>query len=130
MKKILLTFPIIISITIFLYPNTTNSFSGGSPGGKTNSPNDIAANASNNACNSCHYAALGDESDVSITTNIPSSGWIPNNTYTITASIQNSGITKFGFELTAEKSDNNNKYGTFLLTNPAETKYVNNNNEI
>ncbi len=130
MKKLLIAFSILLGIAIFFYPTKTISFGGGSPGGKTGSPNDIATNPNQNACNSCHYAAIGDVNDVSITTNIPSSGWTPNSIYTITTSIQNSTITKFGFELTSERAGDFIKYGTFLLTNPTETKFVNNNNAI
>lgn len=38
----------------------------------------------------------------SISTSIPASGYVPGQTYTITASINKSGHNKFGFELTSE----------------------------
>jgi hypothetical protein len=44
--------------------------------------------------------------------------------------INQSGINKFGFEITAEKNSGNTKTGSFLVTNSAEMKFVNNNTAI
>ena len=123
MKKYLLLFPITIAIAIFFYPTTSISNAGGSPGGKTGSPNDGAA-----SCTGCHYAGTG--TGATITTNIPTNGYIPNQVYTITADIIHSGINKFGFEITSEKNSGNTKTGSFLLTNSAEMKFANNNTAI
>ena len=122
MKKSLLLIPITIAISIFFYPTTSISNAGGSPGGKTDSPNDGAS------CTGCHYAGAGTGS--AITTNIPTSGYIPNQVYTITANVNHSGITKFGFEITAERNSGNAKTGSFLVTNSAEMKFTNNNTAI
>ena len=123
MKKSLLLIPITIAIAIFFYPTTSISNSGGSPGGKTGSPNDGAA-----SCTGCHYAGTG--TGATITTNIPTNGYVPNQVYTITANINHSGINKFGFEITSEKNSGNTKTGSFLITNSAEMKFVNNNTAI
>ena len=121
MKKSLLLIPICIGLSIFFYPTTSNSNGSGSPGGKTGSPSDGAS------CTGCHYAGLG--TGATITTNIPPSGYVPNQTYTITANINQSGINKFGFEITAEEANfGSAKTGSFLITNSNETKFVNNNN--
>ena len=122
MKQSLLLIPITIAIAIFFYPKTSISNAGGSPGGKTDSPNDGAS------CTGCHYAGAGTGS--AITTNIPTSGYIPNQVYTITANVNHSGITKFGFEITAERNSGNAKTGSFLVTNNAEMKFTNNNTAI
>ena len=124
MKKSLLFIPICIGLSIFFYPTTSNSNASGSPGGKTGSPDDGGA-----SCTGCHYAGVG--TGATITTNIPSSGYIPNQVYTVTANINQTGINKFGFEITAEEANfGSAKKGNFLVTNSAETKFVNNNTAI
>jgi hypothetical protein len=122
MKKSLLIIPVSIVLAIFFYPTTSISNAGGSPGGKTDSPSDGAS------CTGCHYAGAG--TGAIITTNIPANGYTPNQVYTITANINHSGINKFGFEITAEKNSGNTKTGSFLVTNSAEMKFVNNNTAI
>ena len=122
MKKSLLLIPVTIALAIFFYPTTSISNAGGSPGGKTDSPSDGAS------CTGCHYAGAGN--GAIITTNIPANGYTPNQVYTITANINQSGINKFGFEITAEKNSGNTKTGSFLVTNSAEMKFVNNNTAI
>ena len=66
MKKTLLILPIALATAIFFYPTISTSNAGGSPGGKTDSPNDGAS------CTGCHYA--GAETGATITTNIPAIG--------------------------------------------------------
>ena len=120
MKKILTLFSITFALAIFFYPTTSNSNASGSPGGKTGSPTDGAS------CTGCHYAGIG--TGATITTDIPSSGYIPNQVYTITAEVSQTGISKFGFEITAEEANfGSAKTGSFLVTNSTETKFVNNN---
>ena len=123
MKKSLLFIPICIALAMFFYPTTSNSNATGSPGGKTGSPTDGAS------CTGCHYAGVG--TGATITTNIPSSGYVPTQVYTVTANINQSGISKFGFEITAEEANFlSAKKGSFLVTNSNETKFVNNNDAI
>lgn len=123
MKNNLLIIPIAIALMTLFYPTKSNSNSTGSPGGKTGSPTDNAS------CTNCHYSGIG--TGATITSNIPSTGYIPNQVYTITANITQSGINKFGFEITAEEANfGSNKAGTFFVTNNTETKAVNNNKAI
>jgi len=124
MKKYLLL--ITIALSILFYPTTSNSNGTGSPGGKTNSPND----ASN--CTGCHPGTLNSGAGTtSITTSIPSSGYVPGNIYTISANIEEVGIFKFGFEISAEEANfGSAKTGSFIVTNSSETKFVNNNTAI
>jgi hypothetical protein len=64
-----------------------------------------------------------------ITTNIPGTGYIPGESYTITATGTHSGVGKFGLEVTAE--DNSDaKTGTFIVTNSEENKLTNNDQAI
>lgn len=90
----------------------------GSPGGKTGSPGD-----GNATCTQCHGGTASAQTGW-ITTNIPATGWIPGQTYTITATLTHSGANRYGFELTAENSTGT-KTGTFSLINASETKLTN-----
>tara|TARA_B100000902_G_scaffold220944_1_gene209824 strand:- start:1242 stop:2036 length:795 start_codon:yes stop_codon:yes gene_type:complete len=117
MKKIISIISILILFLIIFYPNKTVSNGAGSPGGRTGSISDVST------CKDCHYSGNGNGG--TITSNIPSSGYIPGQTYTITTTIQDTGIFKFGFEITAE-DNNGNKRGNFLITNSNETKAINN----
>jgi hypothetical protein len=122
MKKYLLLITITIALTIFFYPTTSNSNGTGSPGGKTNSPND----ASN--CTGCHSGTLNSGiGTANITSNIPIDGYVIGNNYTITLSGIKANCTKFGFELTAENGFT--KSGNFMLTDNT-TKFVNANNAV
>jgi hypothetical protein len=95
--------------------------SGGSPGARTNSPLD----GSN--CTDCHTGTASTVNDW-ITTNIPGTGYVPGQTYEITATGTHGGVQKFGFELTAE--DGSSKVGSFEITNATETKLVNSDNSV
>jgi hypothetical protein len=123
MKKLLSLFAITICLAILFYPETTIGKLNGSPGGKTGSPTDNAS------CTNCHNAGAG--TGATITTNIPATGYIAGNVYTITANINQSGVNTFGFEITAEEANfGSSKTGTFFVTNSTETKLVNSNTAI
>jgi len=118
MKKLLSFFVFVIFLAIFFYPETTISMLTGSPGGKTGSPMD------NSDCTSCH-AVLGTVvTTTNITSDIPATGYVPGNIYTITANFP--AFDARGFEITCEENVNNTKIGTFFITNPIETQLVNN----
>ncbi len=78
-------------------------YGSGSPGNLTGSPGD-----SNQTCTNCHSAGASYNLAPTISTNIPGSGYELGQTYSITVSTSSSGADAFGFELTAEKSDNSN----------------------
>ena len=92
------------------------SFVGGSPGGKTGSPGD----GSN--CTGCH---AGTPQNVGgwIRSDIPEGGYVPGETYTITAKGMHEGVAKFGFELTAENAAGAKK-GTFAVTDVVKTQLL------
>ena len=94
------------------------SYTGGSPGGKTGSPGDGGA-----TCTQCHAGTAQPQGGL-ISTTVPFSGYEPGETYTVTVSANMSGISKYGFELTAE-SNGGVKQGTFSVTDPARVKKVN-----
>jgi len=123
MHKFLSFTTIITTIIILSYPTISNSNTSGSVGAKTGSPSDGAS------CTQCHYSAT--ENGAIITSNIPADGYIPGELYTINVDITQTGISKFGFEITSEESNfGSEKKGTFIVTNSIETKLVNNNNSI
>ncbi|MEJ2594033.1 MAG: T9SS type A sorting domain-containing protein [bacterium] len=98
-------------------------YSGGSPGGKTGSPGDGGAN-----CTQCHTGTPQDATGW-ITTDIPSEGYLPGETYTITATGIHSGVGKFGFESTSE-DDAGTKKGEILITDASQTQLTNNNSAV
>jgi len=117
MKKVLLLITICIGLSIFFYPTISNTENNGSPGEMTNSPLD------GQNCTSCHSGTINSGGGTAtITHNIPLTGYIVGNAYTITLTGFEFGCAKFGFELTAE--DSISKVGTFLITNSTETKYA------
>jgi len=123
MKKSIFIFGSIIAVAILFYPQSTIGKLTGSPGGKTGSPMD------NSDCTSCHNVQGTTVTTTNITSNIPSDGYIPGNTYTITANLVNAG-TPNGFEITCEENTSNTKTGILFNTNPSATQLVNNGNAI
>ena len=85
------------------------SFSGGNGSALSGSPGD-----GGNNCTQCHSGSANN-SNISITTNIPGTGYEFNKEYDIT--ITNSGGgSRNGFQVTAERDFNNAKIGTFRST--------------
>ena len=93
MKRLLFLCSLALSLAIIFYPSTTISNSSGSPGNMTGAPGE-------NTCTACHssFGLNTGPGTVSLTSNIPASGYTPGNTYTVTATILDSGINQFGFE--------------------------------
>ncbi len=94
------------------------SYSSGSPGGRTGSPGD-----GGNTCTQCHGGTATNMMGW-ITSNVPSSGYVPGQTYTFTATGTHSGVQLFGFELTVETA-NGTKIGTLIITDPDRTQLAN-----
>ena len=109
MKKSLLSIVLLIVLSIVFYPQKELiSKINGSPGGKTGSP------ADGGSCIQCHddFALNSGVGIPNITSNIPSTGYVPGVTYTITSSISEAGleiINTNGKKLT-EKSFEHKKY--------------------
>ncbi len=102
--------PLLFSIAaVFLLSSFTLMYPGGSPTAKTGSPGD----GSN--CSSCHGSAATTTAG-QITSNIPASGYVPGQTYQITATNPLTGSGKFGFEVSPQ-----NVAGTQLGTLSAGT---------
>ncbi len=95
----------------------------GSPGGRTGSPGD-----NGNTCTGCHTGTATSQLGW-ISTDIPPEGYIPGNTYIITASGTHSGVVRFGFELTAEDGFGN-KVGALSILETGRTQLVNAGNSV
>lgn len=124
MKKIymFLLIPIAFGALIIFMSNT--EYSSMSPGGKTGSIGD-----GETTCVQCHSGSSVLFKDGWITSDIPSEGYIPGETYEITVSGTHSGVDKFGFEFTAEDQVGT-KVGTITVINSTETTLVNNQKAI
>ena len=121
-KTLLFTVSILLGLIFLTYPEITKGKENGSPGGKTDSPID------GQNCTGCHGGTINSGiGTATITTNIPVAGYVIGNTYTITLTGVQSGIIKFGFELTAENG--NNKTGDLIITDNT-TKLANSNNAV
>ena len=123
MKKLLSLFAITICFAILFYPETTIGKLTGSPGGETGSPMD------NSDCTSCHSVLGTQVTTTNITSNIPATGYVPGNIYTITANLP-PALSANGFEITCEENTNNTKTGVFFITNASETQLVNSGSAI
>lgn len=100
-KSLMLLIPGMAIVLMANSAGKTGSFSG--------SPGD-----SGNNCTSCHGGGSFGAS-VSVTTNIPVTGYELNTNYTITVN-NNSTATRHGFQLTAEKNTDNTKVGSFTAS--------------
>lgn len=87
------------------------------PAGYTGAP-------SESNCTSCHSGTVitsgSNWNNITLSTNIPATGYVPDSTYNITLSHTQSGIVKFGFEITALNASNA-KIGTLIITNTTTT---------
>lgn len=121
MKKIIFTILFGISAVIFLESFGTAGLGkiDGTEPGFTGSPGDSLKN-----CTACHGGNAYPESGW-ITSTIPSSGYIPGNTYTITAKNTSLGHNRFGFLVSPQKL-NGELLGTLVITDTVKTKLVGN----
>jgi len=120
MRNRIITLGLFSIVMIIVFSAFFNA--GGSHGAKTGSP------ADGNSCTQCHSGTA--QTAVSwISTDIPTSGYLAGQTYTITVKGTHASVGRFGFELTAEDA-NNTKVGTFTITNTAQTKLVNSSHAV
>jgi len=119
-KKFIISI-ILIVFALFLYEGknkTLISSTAGAPAKNSGSPGD-----GQNCATSCHG---GPAKTVNgwITTNIPSAGYSPDSTYTITAKVLCVGKTVFGFQVSPQDAIGNLK-GTLFVTNATTTQTMN-----
>ncbi len=109
---------LLIPFAALLFANSS-----GSPGGRSGSPGDGGA-----TCTACHTGTAVAQTGW-ISSNIPSNGFTPGETYEITVNAAHSGAGKFGFELTAE-TPSGNKLGGFVISDAARTKLIGGGNAV
>lgn len=110
-------------ITIFAgsYTNSLHSKNGGAPSpfNYTGSPGD----GGNTCATSCHTGTAVTPQAGWVTSNIPGTGYVAGNTYTVTATLTAAGCVKAGFEASAQ-SASGAKLGTIIVTNTTGTQLV------
>lgn len=84
---------------------------------------DKATNFRTCATSGCHSgtSVIADTAIAKITSNIPSTGYIPGTTYTFTATVNKPTYVRFGFQASPQDSVGNYK-GTMIVTNTTKTK--------
>lgn len=110
---------LITTISILFSGYKALTYSGGPPAGNTGAPGE-------NNCTSCHSGNVitsgTNWGNINLSTDIPTTGYIPDSTYNITLSHTQTGINKFGFQLTVLETTNDTKTGTLIITNSSKTK--------
>jgi len=126
MKKALLIGGSLLLMCSMIFLDTTGTLSNpnGAPASNTGAPGDL-----NQTCarSGCHNGTATDR-DGMITTNIPSTGYIAGQTYTITVSITQSGISKWGFQLSPQ-TVSGDLVGSMQLTDATRTRFVGTGNK-
>lgn len=113
MKKNLLLVILFTAVLILISYENVVTFASGAPDGKTGAPTE-------GTCISCHAGTVNSGTGTAAIS-LNDSVYAVNQSYTVTVSITQTGVTKSGFELTAMDASNN-KIGTFTLINSANTK--------
>jgi hypothetical protein len=114
-----ITFIAIILFTLGL----THSIISSPDGAPSGYAYDKASNYRSCATSGCHSgtAVFTDTSIAKITSNIPSTGYVPGQTYTFTATVNKPGYVRYGFQASPQDSVGNYK-GTMIVTNTTKTK--------
>ena len=121
MKKRLFFKILLFTIPVSAFVLMSNS--GGKTGAYSGSPGD------GNNCTACHGGSSS-ESNITITTNIPTTGYAFNTQYDVTIT-NSAGGSRNGFQVTAEKDSDNSKVGTFsTVSGSNDTRTVNGNSHI
>jgi hypothetical protein len=118
-KNLLILFSAGLVIALCSTTLSVNSSSSGAPSGKANDPASGSAN-----CTDCHsgIATNATAAQASITSTIPAAGYTPGSTYTITATVNFTGRSKFGFQISPQNATGA-LLGTLINTS-TQTKLV------
>ncbi|HNQ12923.1 MAG TPA: T9SS type A sorting domain-containing protein [Bacteroidia bacterium] len=90
--------------------------SGGAQAGHSGSP------ADGKTCIQCHNTSAVPLPNL-ISSTIPTQGYTPGATYTITAAVGQTGINKYGFQVSPQ-SANGTYLGNLVVTNPSQSKII------
>ncbi|MFM2285377.1 MAG: hypothetical protein RLZZ543_874 [Bacteroidota bacterium] len=120
MKKTLLALGVMSAVALTIVLDTTSTFSdpSGAPQSATGSP----ADGFTCAKSGCHSGTASAQ-DGLITSDVPSTGYVPGSTYNITVSITQTGISKWGFAISPQNNAGT-VLGSMIITNTTQTKLV------
>jgi hypothetical protein len=126
MKKSLLIGGAMLFMFGVLLLDTTGTLSNpsGSPASNTGSPGDLSQTC---ARSGCHSGTTSERSGL-ISSDIPASGYVAGQTYTITVSITQSGISKWGFQISPQ-TPSGALIGTLSLIENTRTRFVGSGNK-
>jgi hypothetical protein len=122
MKKslsIIATAIIVIAISMSTL-SVTHSNPSGAPAGVTGSPGD-----GNQTCarSGCHTGNAVQVQAGMISSDIPAEGYIPGQTYSITITLNQAGVSRWGFEASPQNLSGA-KIGSLVLTNTGQTRLI------
>ncbi|MFN5317225.1 MAG: choice-of-anchor V domain-containing protein [Bacteroidia bacterium] len=122
MKKIILFSSALCAIAVasVLQSPDAHSRSAGAPAQHAGAPADNSGQTC--AKSGCHNTNPATDRDGMLSSNVPETGYIPGETYSITVSVEQAGISKFGFQATAQ-DEAGNLQGSYIFTNPTETQH-------
>ena len=108
MKKVL---TVLATLAFVLVSVKSWTYRSGPGGGLSNAPNE-------GNCTSCHSGTSlnggsGSASDITLSGDFTGGGYIPDSTYTLTLKYKQSGISRWGFNLTALNASDDSPAGTF-----------------
>jgi len=72
-------------------------------------------------CASCHFGSTTRIFDSVITSNIPASGYVPNTTYSIQVKIKETGISRYGFQISPQNTKGD-FLGKLIASDPIKTQ--------
>lgn len=118
-KNLLIAISTCVAIALSLSSLSVTSDPSGAVAGVANDPS-----SGNATCTNCHSgtATTATPSQAAITSTIPAAGYTPGTTYTITATVNYTGRSMFGFQISPQNSAGT-KLGTLINTG-SQTKLV------
>lgn len=124
MKKVIIAATAIVAGFIMFSATyqTGHGNPNGAPSGAAGAPNDGGMPAGTCAKSGCHNGTPIAQ-DGMITSDIPVTGYVPGQTYTITATITAQNKVRFGFQISPQSSTGT-KLGTIVVTNTTQTQTV------
>ncbi len=101
---------LLIIAVVVMAAGTAVKFGSNPPASRTNAPGE-------QNCTVCHSGSLNPTpanlNNLTLATNFTGNGYIPDSTYTLTVKYTESGVSRFGFQITALTKVGNNPTGTF-----------------
>jgi hypothetical protein len=103
MKKVIIAITAVVAGVIVFSANTTKGHGNpsGAPAAAAGAPNDGGTQNGTCAKSGCHNGTTIAQADM-ITSNVPNTGYVAGQTYTITATITAANKVRFGFEISPQ----------------------------